>query len=96
MARIRRRDRVASRVRKVKGRCGDRWRVPMGMCVMGRALERVAEVLAKRAADAPIGRVVVETRRLVRLMGEGVLRVRHLSPCCVGVGKGNLVGSLAS
>ena len=63
---------------------------------MGRALDRVAEVLAKRAADAPIGRVVVETRRLVRLMGEGVLLVRRRSLCCVGVGKGDLVGSLAS
>ena len=42
---------------------------------MGRALDRVVEVLAKRAADAPIGRVVVETRRFVRLMGEGVPRV---------------------
>ena len=63
---------------------------------MGRGLERVAEVLAKRAADAPIGRVVVEMRRLVRLMGEGVLLVQRRSLCCVGVGKGDLVGSLAS
>ena len=47
---------------------------------MGRALDRVVEVLAKRAADAPIGRVVVETRRFVRLMGEGVARVRRQSP----------------
>ena len=44
---------------------------------MGRALDRVVELLAKRAADAPIGSVVVEMRRFVRLMGEGVLRVRR-------------------
>ncbi len=63
---------------------------------MGRALDGVAEMLAKRAVDAPMGRVVVEKRLLVRLMGEGVLLVRRRSLCCAGVGRGDLVGSLAS
>ena len=80
----------------VKGRSGEKWCVRTGKCVMGRALDGVAEVLAKRAAEAPMGRVVVEMRRLVRLMGEGVLLVRRRSLCCVGMGRGGLVGSLAS
>ena len=63
---------------------------------MGRALDRVVELLAKRAADAPIGSVVVEMRRFVRLMGEGVLRVRRRASCCEEMGRGNLVGNLAS
>ena len=62
---------------------------------MGRALDRVVELLAKRAADAPIGSVV-EIRRFVRLMGEGVLRVRRRASCCEEMGRGNLVGNLAS
>ncbi len=63
---------------------------------MGRALDRVVELLAKRAADAPIGSVVVEMRRFVRLMGEGVLRVRRRASCCGEMGRGNVVGNLAS
>ena len=63
---------------------------------MGRALDGVVELLAKSAADAPIGSVVVEMRRLVRLMGEGVLRVRRRASGCDEVGRGSLVGSLAS
>ena len=47
------------------------------MCEIGSALERVAELLMKRADDAPTGIVVVEMRRFVRLVGEGVLRVRR-------------------
>ena len=80
----------------VKGRSGEKWYVRAGKCVMERALDGVAEVLAKRAAEAPMGRVVVEMRRLVRLMGEGVLLVRRKSLCCAGLGRGDLVGSLAS
>ena len=63
---------------------------------MGRALDRVVELLAKRADDAPIGSVVVEMRRFVRLMGEGVLCVRRRASCCEEMGRGNLVGNLAS
>ena len=62
---------------------------------MGNALDRVVELLAKRTDDAPIGIVVVEIRRFVRLMGEGVLRVRRRASCC-GEGRGNLVGNLSS
>ena len=64
------------------------------MCEIESALERVAELLIKRADDAPMGIVVVEMRRFVRLVGEGVLRVRRRASC--GGGRGSLVGSLAS
>ncbi len=80
----------------VKGRSSDKWCVRAGKCVMERALDGVAEVLAKRAAEAPMGSVVVGMRRLVRLIGEGVLLVRRKSLCCAGLGRGDLVGSLAS
>ena len=80
----------------VKGKSGEKWCVRAGRCVRERALDGVAEVLVKRAAEAPMGRVVVEMRRLVRLMGERVLLVRRRSLCCVGMGRGDLVGSLAS
>ena len=66
-----------------------------GDCVIVRALDRVEELLPKRAIDAPIGSVVVEMRRFVRLMGEGVLRARRRVSLCGGVGMGNLVGNLA-
>ena len=46
-------------------------------CVIARALERVEELLPNMAIDAPIGNVVVEIRRLVRLAGEEVDRVRR-------------------
>ena len=59
------------------------------------AFERVAELLMKHTDDAPIGIVVVEMRRFVRLIGEGVLRVRRRASCG-GEGRGSLVGSLAS
>ena len=60
------------------------------------ALDRVVELLAKRAADAPIGSVVVEMRCFVRLVGEGVLRARRRVSLCGPVGMGSLVGNLAS
>ena len=41
-------------------------------CVIARALERVEELLPNMAIDAPIGSVVVEMRRFVRLEGEEV------------------------
>ena len=65
------------------------------MCEVGSALDRVAELLIKRADDAPMGIVVVEMRRFVRLVGEGMLRVRRRASCG-GEGRGNLVGSWAS
>ena len=90
----RRRDKVASEM-SMAGRYSVRWCGSKGMCEMGSALDRVVELLAKRADDAPIGIVVVEMRRFVRLIGEGVLRVRRRASCG-GEGRGNLVGSLAS
>ena len=61
---------------------------------MGSALERVAELLMKSADDAPIRIVVVEVRGFVRLVGDGVLRVRRRASCG-GEGRGSLVGNLA-
>ena len=63
------------------------------MCEIGSALERVAELLIKRADEAPMGIVVVEMRRFVRLVGEGVLRVRRRASCGREGGRGSLVGS---
>ena len=65
------------------------------MCEIGNALERVTELLMKRAEEAPMGIALVEMRRFVRLVGEGVLRVRRRSSGG-GRGRGSLVGSLAS
>ena len=56
------------------------------------AFDRVAELLMKKADDAPIGIVVVEIRCFVRLMGEGVLRVRRRISCGGGE-SGSLVGN---
>ena len=68
----------------------------IGDCVIVRALDRVEELLPKRAIDAPIGSVVVEMRRFVRLVGEGVLRARRRVSSCGPVGIGSLVANLAS
>ena len=58
---------------------GGVWYVACGKgdCVVDRALENVEELLPNMAIDAPIGSVVVEIRRLVRLAGEEVDRVRR-------------------
>ena len=88
-----------TRARRVKtaGRYDEKLRdaCVIGKFLMGRALDRVVEPVPKRAIDAPIGRVVVEMRRFVRLMGEGVLRARLRVSFCGGMGMGNLVGNLA-
>ena len=52
--------------------------------------------LANRAEEAPIGRALVEMRRFVRLIGEGVLLVCRPAFCWGGLEIGALVGSLAS
>ena len=44
---------------------------------MESALEGVDEMLPKMAMEAPIGSVVVEMRRLVRLFGVDAERVRR-------------------
>ena len=67
-----------------------------GDCVIERALEKVEELLPNVAIDAPIGSVVVEMRRFVRLEGEGVDRVRRRVSVCGPVRTGSLVGSLAA
>ncbi len=67
-----------------------------GDCVIERALERVEELLPNMAIDAPIGSVVVEMRRFVRLAGEEVDRVRRRVSVCGPVRTGSLVGSLAA
>ena len=64
--------------------------------VVVRALERVEDALPNKAMDAPIGIVVVEIRRLVRLGGEGVDCTRLFASLCRLVGIGSLVGSLAA
>ena len=64
--------------------------------VVVRALERVEDALLNKAMDAPIGIVVVEIRRLVRLGGEGVDCTRLFASLCRLVGIGSLVGSLAA
>ena len=48
------------------------------------------------AIDAPIGKVVVEMRRFVRLAGEEVDRVRRRVSVCGSLGTGSLVGNLAA
>ena len=65
-------------------------------CVIARALERVEELLPNMAIDAPIGSVVVEMRRFVRLGGEGVDRARRRVSLCGPVRIGSLVGNLAA
>ena len=60
------------------------------------ALEGVEEMLPNMAMDAPIGRVVVEMRRFVRLAGEEVDRVRRRVSARGLLGVGSLVGSLAA
>ena len=52
--------------------------------------------LRNRAEEAPIGRVLVEIRRFVRLIGEGVLLVCRAAFCWTGLEIGALVGNLAS
>ena len=56
----------------------------------------MAKELANRAEEAPIGRVLVEIRRFVRLIGEGVLLVCRATVCWAGLEIGALVGNLAS
>ena len=67
-----------------------------GDCVIVRALDIVEELLPNKAIDAPIGRVVVEMRRFVRLVGEGVVRARRRVLLCGPAGIGSLVGNLAA
>ena len=61
-----------------------------------RALESVDALLPNIAIDAPMGRVVVEMRRFVRLVGEGVVRVLRRESVCGVLETGNLVGNLAA
>ena len=61
-----------------------------------RALESVEALLPNIAIDAPMGRVVVEMRRFVRLVGEGVVRVLRRESVCGLLETGNLVGNLAA
>ena len=49
---------------------------------MESALEGVDEMLPSMAIDAPIGSVVVKTRRLVRLLGVDAERVRRFVSDC--------------
>ena len=67
-----------------------------GRVVVESALESVEELLPNMAIDAPIGRVVVEMRRFVRLAGEEVERVRRRVSVCGLLDAGSLVGSLAA
>ena len=53
-------------------------------------------LLPNIATDAPMGRLVVEMRRLVRLMGEGVVRDLRRESVCGLLETGSLVGSLAA
>ena len=53
-------------------------------------------LLPNIAIYAPIGRVVVEMRRFVRLMGEGVERVRRRASDGGLLETGSLVGSFAA
>ena len=71
------------------GRC-----VVSGGCEVESALEGVDEMLLNIAMDAPIGKVVEETRRFVRLPGVDVDRVRRRGSVCGLLGTGSLVGSL--
>ena len=61
-----------------------------------RALESVEALLPNIAIDAPMGRVVVEMRRFVRLVGEGVVRDLRRESVCGMLETGNLVGNLAA
>ena len=67
-----------------------------GGCEVESALDGVDDMLLNMAMDAPIGRVVEETRRFVRLPGVEVDRVRRLGSVCGLLGTGSLVGSLAA
>ena len=67
-----------------------------GRVVVESALESVEELLPNMAIDAPIGRVVVEMRRFVRLAGEEVERVLRRVSVCGLLDTGSLVGSLAA
>ena len=67
-----------------------------GGCEVETALEGVDDMLLNIAMDAPIGKVVDETRRFVRLSGEEVDRVRRRGSVCGLLGAGSLVGSLAA
>ena len=60
------------------------------------ALEGVDEMLLNMAIDAPIGKVVAETRRFVRLSGVDAERVRRRVSVCEWLGIGSLVGSLVA
>ena len=55
-----------------------------GGCEIESALEGVDDMLLNIAMDAPIGKVVEETRRLVRLPGVEVERVRRRGSVCGG------------
>ena len=67
-----------------------------GGCGIEIALEGVDDMLLNIAMDAPIGKVVEETRRFVRLPGVEVDRVRRRGSVCGLLGTGSLVGSLAA
>ena len=60
------------------------------------AFEGVDDMLLNIAMDAPIGKVVEETRRFVRLPGVEVDRVRRRGSVCGLLDTGSLVGSLAA
>ena len=53
-------------------------------------------LLPNIVTDAPVGRVDVEIRRLVRLVGEGVVRILRRESGCELLETGNLVGNLAA
>ena len=53
-------------------------------------------LLPNIVTDAPMGRVDVEMRRFVRLVGEGVVRILRRESSCELVEAGNLVGNLAA
>ena len=73
------------------GRC-----VVSGGCEVESAVEGVDEMLLNMALDAPIGKVVEETRRFVRLPGVEAERVRRRGSVCGWLGTGSLVGSLVA
>ena len=53
----------------------------IGVWGCGKASEVVVKELANRAEEAPIGRTLVEMRRFVRLIGEGVLLACRAAFC---------------
>ena len=53
-------------------------------------------LLPNIVTDAPMGRVEVEMRRFVRLVGEGVVRILRRESGCELLETGNLVGNLAA